>query len=136
MKLVCQKKDLIEGINIAMKAVSAKTTMSILECILIDANEGVIKFTSNNMELGIETIVDGEIIESGSIAIDAKLFSEIIRKLPDNEVKINATDENKNAEGKPDSDILRLLYDCNHLEKRILAETLRALKKILLNEGI
>ena len=95
MKLICQKKDLIEGINIVMKAVSSKTTMSILECILIDTNNGIIKFTSNNMELGIETIVEGEIVESGSIAIDAKLFSEIIRKLPDNEVKLNTIEENK-----------------------------------------
>ena len=51
MKLVCKKSDLITGINIVMKAVSSKTTMSILECILIDATEGVIKFTANDMEL-------------------------------------------------------------------------------------
>ena len=60
MKLVCKKSDLITGINIVMKAVSSKTTMSILECILIDATEGVIKFTANDMELGIETKVEGE----------------------------------------------------------------------------
>ena len=79
MKLVCKKSDLITGINIVMKAVSSKTTMSILECILIDATEGEIKFTANDMELGIETKVEGEIIEAGSIAIDAKIFSEIVR---------------------------------------------------------
>ena len=65
MKLVCKKSDLITGINIVMKAVSSKTTMSILECILIDATEGEIKFTANDMELGIETKVEGEIIEAG-----------------------------------------------------------------------
>lgn len=67
---------MITGINIVMKAVSSKTTMSILECILIDATEGVIKFTANDMELGIETKVEGEIIEAGSIAIDAKIFQK------------------------------------------------------------
>ena len=95
MKLVCKKSDLITGINIVMKAVSSKTTMSILECILIDATEGVIKFTANDMELGIETKVEGEIIEAGSIAIDAKIFSEIVRKLPDNDVVIEVNDETK-----------------------------------------
>lgn len=95
MKLVCKKSDLISGINIVMKAVSSKTTMSILECILIDATEGVIKFTANDMELGIETITPGEIIEAGSIAIDAKIFSEIIRKLPDDDVVIEVNDETK-----------------------------------------
>ena len=88
MKLICKKSDLITGINIVMKAVSSKTTMSILECILIDATEGVIKFTANDMELGIETKVEGEIAEAGCIAIDAKIFSEIVRKLPDNDVVI------------------------------------------------
>ena len=95
MKLVCKKSDLISGINIVMKAVSSKTTMSILECILIDATEGEIKFTANDMELGIETKVEGEIIEAGSIAIDAKIFSEIVRKLPDNDVVIEVNDETK-----------------------------------------
>ena len=81
MKLVCKKSDLITGINIVMKAVSSKTTMSILECILIDATEGEIKFTANDMELGIETKVEGSILERGKIALEAKLFYEIIRKL-------------------------------------------------------
>ena len=81
MKLVCKKSDLITGINIVMKAVSSKTTMSILECILIDATEGVIKFTANDMELGIETKVEGEIIEAGSIAIDAKILPVKIQNL-------------------------------------------------------
>ena len=48
------------------------------------------------MELGIETVVDGEIIEPGKIALDAKFFSEIIRKLPDDIVTIE-TDYDYNA---------------------------------------
>lgn len=95
MKLIFQKSDLISGINIVMKAVSSKTTMSILECILIDATEGNIKFVANDMELGIETGVEGEIIEAGSIAIDAKIFSEIVRKLPDSDVVVEVHDETK-----------------------------------------
>lgn len=71
-----------------MKAVPSKTTMPILECILIDATRGEIKFTTNDMELGIETVVNGSILEKGKIALDARLFSEIIRKLPENEVTI------------------------------------------------
>lgn len=51
--------------------------------------------TANDMELGIETVVQGEIIEPGSVAIEAKLFSEIIRKLPDNDVVIDVDNEYK-----------------------------------------
>lgn len=96
MKLICPKSELLKSVNIVMKAVPAKTTMPILECILIDASANIIKFTSNDMELGIETIVEGMIEEKGIIALDAKIFSEIVRKLPDNDVTI-ATDDNLNT---------------------------------------
>lgn len=62
--------------------------MAILECILIDASANEIKLTANDMELGIETTIVGEIVERGVIALDAKIFSEIVRKLPDNDVVI------------------------------------------------
>ena len=88
MKLVCSKSKLLNGVQIVSKAVPNKTTMSILECILIDATSGQIKLIANDMELGIETIIDGEIIEKGQIALDAKIFLEIMRKLPDNDVTI------------------------------------------------
>ena len=81
MKLTFKKDDLLSGINIVLKAVSSKTTMPILECILMDATTDQIKLTGNDMELGIETVVEGTIEEKGKIALEAKLFSEIIRKL-------------------------------------------------------
>lgn len=95
MKLVCSKSNLLNGVNIVSKAVPNKTTMSILECILIDTSEGNIKLIANDMELGIETIIEGEIIEKGQIALDAKIFLEIVRKLPDNDVTINTDNSYK-----------------------------------------
>lgn len=88
MKLICNKSNLLNGVNIVSKAVPNKTTMSILECILIDATGSNIKLIANDMELGIETVIEGEIAEKGQIALDAKIFLEIVRKLPDNEVTI------------------------------------------------
>ena len=88
MKLICSKSNLLQGVNIVSKAVPTRTTMAILECILIDASSDEIKLIANDMEIGIETIIDGEIVENGIIALDAKIFSEIVRKLPDNEVVI------------------------------------------------
>lgn len=93
MKLICQKNELLNSINIVLKAVTTKSTMSILECIIIQVNNEVIKLISNDMELSIETIVNGTVIESGTIALNAKIFSEIIRKLPDNNITIE-TDSN------------------------------------------
>ena len=95
MKFVCKKTELLKGVNIVLKAVPSKTTMSILECILIDASTNQIKLTANDMELGIETIIEGDILEKGIVAIDAKIFSEIVRKLPDNDVTIETDKDYK-----------------------------------------
>ena len=91
MKFVCSKVNLLNGLQIVSKAVSNKTTMSILECILIDASKNMIKLTANDMELGIETIIEGEIIEKGIIALEAKIFLDIVHKLPDNDITIETT---------------------------------------------
>ena len=88
MKLVCSKANLLNGVQIVSKAVPSKTTMSILECILVDARRSEITLTANDMELGIETKIEGTIVEKGMIALDAKIFLEIVRKLPDNDITI------------------------------------------------
>lgn len=88
MKLVCSKSNLLNGVNIVSKAVPNKTTMSILECILIDATGSEIKLMANDTEIGIETVIEGDILEKGQIALDAKILLDIVRKLPDNNVTI------------------------------------------------
>ena len=95
MKLRFQKDDIVNGISIVMKAVPSKTTMSILECILIDASSGEIKLTGNDMELGIETTVNGEILEHGKIALDAKLFSEITRRVSSQNAVVTIESDDK-----------------------------------------
>ena len=96
MKIICSKSDLLTGVNIVLKAVPVKTTMTVLECILIDTSDGVIKLTATDMDMGIETVIEGDIIEGGHIALNAKLFSEIVRKLPDSQVTLE-TDESCKA---------------------------------------
>ncbi len=95
MEIVCSRNDLLKSISIVMKAVPIRTTMKIMECVLIDASSDSIHFMTNDMELGIETTAEGNIIQKGIIAIDAKIFSDIVRKLPDNDVVIR-NDESSN----------------------------------------
>ena len=97
MKLKCLKANLLNGVQTVSKAVPNKTTMSILECILVDATSGIIKLTANDMELGIETTVEGDILEKGIIALDAKIFLEIVRKLPEGEILIHTDDSYKTS---------------------------------------
>lgn len=94
MKLSFNQKDLAASINTVMIAVPSKTTMPVMECIMIDASFNQIKFTANDMELGIETIVKGEILEKGSVALNAKIFSDIVRKMPAGETVSLETNEN------------------------------------------
>lgn len=97
MKIICKKSDLLKSVSIVMKAVSSRTTMPILECILIDASSNSIKLTANDMELAIQTDVEGRIEEEGMIAINAKILSEIIRRLPDNDVTIKTMENNQTS---------------------------------------
>ncbi|MBR1742769.1 MAG: DNA polymerase III subunit beta [Lachnospiraceae bacterium] len=89
MNIICNTQKLLDGINIALKAIPGKSTMAILECMVIEAKEGVIKLVSNDLEIGIETIIEGDIKEEGSVAVNAKLLFEIIRKLKLDEIKMN-----------------------------------------------
>ena len=92
MKITCSQAELLKGLNIVSKAVPTRTTMSILECILIDASASDIRLTSNDMEIGIETIVPGSIQERGRVALDAKIFVDMVRNLPNNQVTIASDD--------------------------------------------
>lgn len=89
MNIICDKNKLLEGINIVLKAIPGKSTMAILECLVIEAENNTIKLIANDLEIGIETVIEGEIVEEGCVAISAKVFSDIIRKLPSEQVEIN-----------------------------------------------
>ena len=84
--------------------------MPILECILIDASTDVIKLTGNDMELGIETKVEGNILEKGKIALDAKLSSgDLARKLSDGESMVTIeSDERYNTTITCDNSVFRI----------------------------
>lgn len=84
----CEKQKFLEGISIVQKAITGKSTMPILEGIYIKANNSGLTLIGSDMDVSIQTIVDADIIEDGSIVIDAKIFGEIIRKLPNSTIKI------------------------------------------------
>ncbi len=95
MKLICHKQILLKIINTVQKAVASKSIMPILECIKIEADSsGLLTVTGNNLDLCIEYNEECHIPEGGSIAISSKMFGEIIRKLPDEDVSITVNEEN------------------------------------------
>ncbi len=93
MKFICEKSNLLKALNSVVRGVSSKTTMPILEGILIQTNDNQVKFTTYDLELGIEYVIDCEVIEQGNTVVTATVFSEIIRKLPDTDISITVDDK-------------------------------------------
>ncbi len=94
MKIVCEKEKLLKGINSVVRAVPTRTTMPILEGILIQTNDSELKLTSYDLELGIEYTMECEVKEQGNTVVNSIMFSEIIRKLPDTDINIELNENN------------------------------------------
>lgn len=94
MKIVCYKDKILKAINSVVKGVASKTTMPILEGILIQTNDNEIKLTTYDLEIGIEYVMECDVKEQGSTVVNAIMFSEIIRKLPDTEISISLDKNN------------------------------------------
>ncbi|MET4562608.1 DNA polymerase-3 subunit beta [Lysinibacillus parviboronicapiens] len=99
MKFDILRDRLLEGLNDVMKAVSSKTTIPILTGIKIDVTDEGIRLTGSDADITIQTFIpveeDGQqiiqITETGSIVVQARMFNEIVRKLPTNDVEIQVT---------------------------------------------
>ena len=94
MKIICNQKLLANKIGISQKAINGKTTLELLKGILLSAKDGQLKLTGYDLEVGIETYTQAEVIEEGEIVVNARLFGDIIRKLPDSFVEIETDAEN------------------------------------------
>ena len=86
MKLTVNQNELQSAINMTLKGVSNKNTIEILKGILFETYEGKLMLTSNNLEIGVQTVIDADIQREGKVVIDAKIISDIVRKLPSSDV--------------------------------------------------
>lgn len=91
MKFTCEKRDLVNAITYTSGAVALKNSIASLEGIFIRADDEL-ALTGYNLEIGIISLVEANIIEEGEIILNAKLFGDIVRKLPDDVVTVT-TDE-------------------------------------------
>ncbi len=94
MKFICEKEKILKGINSVINGVASKTTMPVLEGILIQTNDNMLKLTSYDLEIGIEYILEANIEEQGATVVNAIMFAEIIRKLPNKDIKIGINTDN------------------------------------------
>jgi DNA polymerase-3 subunit beta len=94
VRIIINQKTLNNKISIAQKAINSKTTIEILKGLLLVAKHNQLKIIGYDTEIGIETYTNTQIVEEGQIVVDARLFGDIIRKLPDEEVQIETDSEN------------------------------------------
>ncbi len=95
MKFICQKEDLIQGLSIAAKASATRSPQAVLECVSITADSTGVHLMCTDLQMGIETNVPATVAQEGRVLLNARLFSEIVRKLPDGEVRLTVSESNR-----------------------------------------
>jgi len=113
MKFKVEQKDIAKHINIAQKGISTRSTLQILDGILLEAKNDKLKLTATDLEISIETYLDAVIEEGGKIVLNSKIFGDIVKKLPndliefdikDNKVNIKCQNVEFNIIGNPGED--------------------------------
>ncbi len=94
MKFECNRSSLSEAVSNVQRAVAPKSVKPILEGILIKAENNTITLSGYNLEMCISTTLSANIREEGSTVVTSKLFSEIIRKMPEDKITIEVDDKN------------------------------------------
>ncbi|NLA71302.1 MAG: DNA polymerase III subunit beta [Clostridiaceae bacterium] len=92
MKLTCSRNQLMEAITTVQRAVSTRSTNPVLDGILLKADQDLV-LTGYDSETGIEFRMEADITEMGSIVVPARIMSEVVRKLPDNNVYLEIKDD-------------------------------------------
>lgn len=92
MRIQVEQNKFNKYISIVQKGIPSKSTLPILDGILLETIDGKLKLTGTDLDMGIESYVDCNILEEGSIVINSKLFGDIIRKLPDSTIDLSVVD--------------------------------------------
>jgi DNA polymerase III subunit beta len=93
MKIFCSKEALLSGVNTVQRAVSGKNTLPVLQGIFIKAEQQSLQFAATDLEMGIRCEVPAHVIEEGTMVVPAKLFTEVVRKLPDTTIILEERDK-------------------------------------------
>ena len=96
MKFNCSQQTLTKALNTVSKAVSTRTTLPVLKGILLEAKaDGTLTLTASDLEISIRKKIKAEVEEEGSVVVQSKFFGDMIRKLPNEEIDIEETDDNR-----------------------------------------
>ncbi|GFN37112.1 DNA polymerase III subunit beta [Tepidimicrobium xylanilyticum] len=96
MRIQVNQNTLANHINIVQKGISSRTTMQILDGILLNTINGKLKLTATDLEIRIESNIECNIMEEGAIVVNSRIFGDIIKKLPNSTINITVKDNNIN----------------------------------------
>ena len=92
MKIVCNRTILMDGITTVQKAVASKSTNPILECILLEVDDTFV-MTASDLSLGIKQFIPSVILDKGALAINSRMFGDIVRKFTGEDISIESVNE-------------------------------------------
>ena len=95
MKIICDKTLLSAAIDGVSRAVTLRSTVPVLEGILLKAEGFSLTLTGYDMELGIVTTIEANVLEPGDIVLNAKLLSDMVRRMPAGQISISVADNGK-----------------------------------------
>ena len=98
MRLLCLQENLNKGLSIVSRAVPSRTTLPITQNVLITTDNGKIKLVTTNLEIAISTWVGAQIEDGGSVAVPAKLLSELVSSLPSEQISISNSNNSTGIE--------------------------------------
>jgi DNA polymerase III subunit beta len=95
MKVICSKGELLRGVQTVQTAVTGKGGLPILSNILLETEDNKLKLVSTDLEVGIKCTIKAEVVKKGAVTVPAKKFSDIVREMPDKEIEIEVSSDNK-----------------------------------------
>ncbi|GCF09269.1 DNA polymerase III subunit beta [Dictyobacter arantiisoli] len=93
MKIKCKQQDLSRGLSTVSHAVSSRSTLPILANILLSTEQGSLKLSATNLEIGINCLIDAEIIENGTTTVPAKTFIDLVSSLRQDQVELTVAED-------------------------------------------
>ncbi len=93
MKITCNRQQLVEAVSNVQRAVSTKSSVPALEGILLRTKENTVELCGYDLEIGMTTVIPASIEEEGSIVLSARLFADIVRRMPEDTIFIGADEK-------------------------------------------
>ena len=95
MKFTINRDHFSSGLQLVTSVVGSRKTMPILQNVLIEAKEGLIRLTTTNLDLGARCSVKADVVKEGSITLPVKEIGRIVRELAEMEVNVETSDSHK-----------------------------------------